>query len=144
MAVIFDSFPHSFVKAIKDKAGVSLNDVLVSALSQAIHEYCKHHKCPILEEYGEKTQGRALIVYAFPNRNDSKDTVIRNGWVPLSLNLGVGITSTNARLKHIFKQTSDLKNSPIAHCQLWRTWFAPGCLPAHSRKQCMMYTPVTI
>mmetsp|Transcript_6708 Transcript_6708/g.10028 ORF Transcript_6708/g.10028 Transcript_6708/m.10028 type:complete len:526 (-) Transcript_6708:272-1849(-) len=119
MVVVFDSFPQSFVKAIKDKAGVSLNDVLVSALSQAIHEYCTHHKCPILEEHGEMLQSRALMVYGFPNRNDSKDTVIRNGWVPLSLNLGVGITSTAARLKHVFKQTSELKNSPIPHCQLW-------------------------
>ena len=71
--VVFEDIPLEFVKVIKDKANASLNDILMTALSQAIHDFCTHHSCPVIRQIGEKTLCRALMIVGFP----SKD--IRNG-----------------------------------------------------------------
>ncbi len=71
--VISEDIPLNFVKDIKNKANVSLNDVLLTAVSQAIHDFCIHHKCPVIQRFGEETTCRGLLMTGFPNKD------IRNG-----------------------------------------------------------------
>ncbi len=72
--ISFEKISLKFVKKLKKKANVSLNDILMAALSQAIHDLCvDHQECPVIREMGEKTLCRALILSGFPSDD------IRNG-----------------------------------------------------------------
>jgi len=76
--IVFDEVSLDLVKQIKKEANVSLNDVLFTALSQAIHDYCQHQKCPVLGERREKTRCRALFMFGFLNKSNNKDDCVRN------------------------------------------------------------------
>ena len=77
--IVFDELSLDLVKQItKKKANFSLNDVLFTALSQAIHDYCQHQKCPVLGERREKTRCRALFMFGFLNKSNNKDDCVRN------------------------------------------------------------------
>jgi len=78
--IIFDAIPLDFVKAIKNKANVSLNDVLLTALSQSIHDFCHHHDCPVIKILGDNARCRAAMTYGFPSEHDDVDKAVHNGW----------------------------------------------------------------
>jgi len=115
--IVFDPIPIDFVKKIKSKAGVSFNDVLLAAWSQAIHEFCIHQGCPVIKQKGRNAYCRALMTFGFPNNTSDPSLVLRNGWTPLPLDLCVGLENIMDRLFHINQKTTKIKNSPFAHVQ---------------------------
>jgi hypothetical protein len=78
--IIFDPIPIDFIKEIKSKANVSLNDVLLAAWSHAIREYCYSQKCPVIKSRGEKALCRATMTYGFPNGSSHPALAMRNLW----------------------------------------------------------------
>lgn len=78
--IIFDQVPMDFVKAIKREAGISFNDVLVVALSQAIHDFCRHSDCAVIKKHGAKARCRAILTFGFPSNHEDLNDIIHNGW----------------------------------------------------------------
>ncbi len=78
--MVFDPVPLDYVKAIKSAAGISLNDVLLSAWSRTVHEYCAIQNCPELKEKGEKLLYRVLMPVGFPNKSEDPVSALRNTW----------------------------------------------------------------
>lgn len=96
---IFDPIPLAYIKAIQKKASasadqnetgkdsnanknrVTFNDVLVTALSQSIHDFCKHQECEGLKKRGKGVRCRAQMTVGFPS-DESVDIndAIHNGW----------------------------------------------------------------
>jgi len=110
--VIFDNIPLAYVKEIKNSASVTVNDILTTALSQAIHHLCKDSDCQVLKKYGRKVRCRSLMTFGFPSdQNADINDAVENTWVVLSLNLGVGISNLRERLQYIKEQTVELKES---------------------------------
>ena len=69
------------MKEIKNNACVTINDILTTALSQAIHHFCKHSDCQVLKNYGRKVRCRSLITFGFPSdQNADINDVVHNTW----------------------------------------------------------------
>ena len=84
--VIFPTVPLDFVKRLKAAAGMTVNDVLMAAVSQAIRDYCEAKGDKILDAKGRDLQCRALVPVGFPRMHDPQDTyhdALRNMWVSL-------------------------------------------------------------
>ena len=85
--VKFETMPLSFIKELKSKAEVSINDIMFAALGGAIRRMNVAQECEITEKKGKKDtsiQCRALMPVAFPRPeedNDDKTKVMRNKWV---------------------------------------------------------------
>jgi NRPS condensation-like uncharacterized protein len=63
--IIFPTLQLDFVKALKNKANVTVNDVLLSIVSGAIRRYCLSRHDPLFSS-SHKLQCRALLPVAFP------------------------------------------------------------------------------
>mmetsp|Transcript_25745 Transcript_25745/g.39912 ORF Transcript_25745/g.39912 Transcript_25745/m.39912 type:complete len:533 (-) Transcript_25745:109-1707(-) len=136
--VVFNTVPLTFIKDIKKASGVTVNDVLFCALSMAIHEYNKLLQCPVQMKRGKKLQCRALMPVAFPR--PAKETgdhsqAMRNKWCFISANMGVGIEDCPEKLMHINKVMKNVKESPVAHCQLKVQETIPPKLPLKLARQ---------
>ena len=120
-AVIFPTVPLDFVKKLKDAANVTVNDLLMTAVSQAIHDYCESQDDVVLSERGSSIQCRALLPVGFPRSleelNDPS-TALRNIWCMVSCDIGVGISNIEERLRHVHSKTTEMKEKPRAFMQL--------------------------
>ena len=118
------------VKKIKSKAGVTLNDVMLSITSGAIGRYCAHMKDPLVNSE-TMLQNRALVPFAFPRSkemtNDQTNGMC-NYWAFLSIPLPIVLGSKNTtsevplsvqRLRTCNSSTKQLKSSPLAYVALW-------------------------
>lgn len=116
--MVFPTLPLDFVKAIKNAAKVSINDVLFTCLSQAIRDYLEEQECPVVKERGANLLCRALIAAVLPRpvRNAATET-LQNKWFLLSSDLGVGVSPDNndilERLQYLHQHLSSLKTSPV-------------------------------
>jgi WS/DGAT C-terminal domain len=116
--VIFPTLPLDFVKAMKNAANVSINDVLFTCLSQAIRDYLDEQDCPVVRKRGADLLCRALIAAVLPRsvQNAATDT-LKNKWFFLSSDLGVGASHDNndilERLAYLHNHLSSLKSSPV-------------------------------
>jgi len=120
-AVMFPTVPLDFIKSLKSAASVTVNDILMTAVSQAIHEYCKSQNDKILSEKGSAIQCRGLLPVGFPRAQDElndKYTAMRNMWCMVSCDMGVGHTDILERLRHIRARTTEMKEKPRAYMQL--------------------------
>lgn len=120
-AVIFPTIPLDFVKQLKTAAKVSVNDILMTAVSQAIHDYCQAQNDPVLAKKGPSIQCRALLPVGFPRSpNELNDpvTAMRNIWCMVSCDLGIGHKDIEDRLAHIHQKTQEMKEKPRAYMQL--------------------------
>ena len=120
-AVIFPTVPLDFIKQLKSAAGVTVNDILMTAVSQAIHDYCKEQNDTVLEGKGSDIQCRALLPVGFPRSQEelnNKYTAFRNLWCMVSCDLGVGYSDIQDRLQHVHTKTSEMKEKPRAYMQL--------------------------
>ena len=77
---MFDPIPLDFIKEVKDTAKVSLNDVLLGALSHAISEYCHSQNCPVIDKKGEKLLFRVLMPVGFPHKITNPADSLKNNW----------------------------------------------------------------
>jgi diacylglycerol O-acyltransferase / wax synthase len=116
--VIFPTVRLDFIKALKNKAGVTVNDIMLSATGGAIRRYC--------EKRGEKLPAdilcRALMPVAFPRPSSEKEnpqTALRNKWAFMSVSTPVKEDSSKDRVVNCSKITTLLKNSPMAYVQFW-------------------------
>lgn len=64
--LIFNTVPLDFIKDLKNASNVTVNDIMFTALSQAIHDYCQENNDGLIEKKGSKVQFRALMPIAFP------------------------------------------------------------------------------
>eukprot|EP00475_Leptophrys_vorax_P021122 TRINITY_DN28870_c0_g1_i1.p1 TRINITY_DN28870_c0_g1~~TRINITY_DN28870_c0_g1_i1.p1 ORF type:complete len:521 (-),score=105.98 TRINITY_DN28870_c0_g1_i1:138-1700(-) len=111
--VICHPIELSLVKEIKQKLGVTVNDVCVSAITGAIRRYCESQNDPALDR--KDLYCRALFPYGFPRPlNPSKlKNALRNLWVVVSMNLPIEFPSSQPveRLKATKKNADRLKAS---------------------------------
>jgi hypothetical protein len=120
-ALIFPTVPLDFVKKLKDAAGVTVNDIIMVAISQAIYDYCILQNDPVLASKGNSVQCRALLPVGFPRSPDElkdKSTALRNIWCMVSCDIGVGYSNIEERLKHIHAKTMEMKEKPRAYMQM--------------------------
>lgn len=128
--VYFPSVRLDVIKAIKNKAGTTLNDVMLAATSGAVQRYCKHFKDPLVDS-PKMLQNRALMPFSFPRTSEvthSCKVGMRNYWaflsVPMPIVLGTdnlkdGTPECLTRLRECNKTTAVLKQSPLAFVTLW-------------------------
>lgn len=113
-AVCFQPVPLHFIKDLKHAAGVSLNDIIYTCLSQAIHDYLDEQHDAVLKAKGKSLLCRALMPMAFPGRDgNDKATLLRNRWCFLSADFGVGIDQIMDRLSFVHKSMTKLKQSML-------------------------------
>lgn len=120
-ALIFPTVPLDFVKKLKDAAGVTVNDIIMVATSQAIHDYCILQNDKLLATKGNSVQCRALLPVGFPRSPDElkdKSTALRNIWCMVSCDIGVGYSDIEERLRHIHAKTMEMKEKPRAYMQM--------------------------
>lgn len=123
-AVILPTVPLEFIKALKNAASVTINDVLMTAVSHAISDYCAHHSCPVLvsERPGKRRiQCRALLPVAFPRPAEhmkDSDTALSNKWCFFSTDIGLDIPDILDRLQFIHAKNLDIKSTPRVLIQL--------------------------
>ena len=120
--LIFPTIPLDFVKRLKAAAGVTVNDLIMTAVSQAIHDYCKSQNDPVLASTpAGRLRCRALLPVGFPRSAESLSdpaTALRNVWSMASCDIGVGIEDVQDRLRYIRSRTQELKAKPRAYMQL--------------------------
>mgnify|MGYP003939555125 CR=1 FL=1 len=139
--VKFESMPLSFIKSLKSEANVSLNDVMFACLGGAIRRLNKAQNCDVTEKKGKKKkpiQCRALMPVAFPRPNDDTDDktkVLRNKWVFISSDFGVGIEDSIERIRYVHGNMNVFKSSPLPVVQLWVQQTIPPKLPVSVAKQ---------
>lgn len=141
--ILFKTVPLDLVKQIKNAAQVSINDVLLCCLSQAIHDYCVHFKCSILSSdsvsKSKKVQFRALLPYALPRsqkENQDKTKCMRNKWVFISADMGLGkFSSVKERLEQIHQNMNALKSSPTPFVQWSVQETIPPRMPLNMARQ---------
>lgn len=120
-AVIFPTIPLYFVKNLKAAAGVTVNDILMTAISQAIHDYCEQQGDEVLETKGSSIQCRGLLPVGFPRSDEDlndKFKSMRNVWCMVSCDMGVGYADIEERLRHVHAKTMEMKEKPRAYMQL--------------------------
>jgi len=78
--VMFHPVPLDFVKILKNELNVSLNDIMLVAISQAIRNYCLHRKCGILKEKGVKVRCRATMSVAVADGSRDRSSILSNKW----------------------------------------------------------------
>lgn len=120
-AVIFPTIPLGFVKELKTAAKCSVNDLLMTAVSQAIHDYCKSQNDAVLKEKGSSIQCRALLPVGFPRSPEDLNNpleALRNIWCMVSCDLGVGYSDIEERLRHVHTKAQEIKEKPRAFMQL--------------------------
>jgi hypothetical protein len=119
--VVFPTVSLAFVKRLKTAANVTVNDILMTAVSQAVHEYCRAESCSVLMGKGASLQSRALLPIALPRSASDLEhpsTALRNKWCLVSANMSIGCVDLVDRLNSIHQTTVHLKGSPIAMVQL--------------------------
>jgi diacylglycerol O-acyltransferase / wax synthase len=113
-AVCFESVPLHFVKDLKNAAGVSINDIIYTCLSQAIHDYLKEQDDPVLKAKGSSLLCRTLMPMALPGRKaDDKTAILGNRWCFLSADFAVGIEGIMDRLSYVHTSMTKLKQSML-------------------------------
>jgi WS/DGAT/MGAT family acyltransferase len=117
--------PHSlkFVKACKDSAKVSVNDVLMGATAGAIRRYCEARGDPLFQaDQVASVILRALVPVTlpkeFPPGQDRYD-VLCNNWCFCSSSLAVGEVSPLTRIKATSQEMGKLKRSMKPIMALW-------------------------
>jgi diacylglycerol O-acyltransferase / wax synthase len=120
-AIFFPTTKLDFLKRVKNKANVTINDVLLAATSGAIRRYCEKRGDPLIGP-GKTSVNRALLPVAFP-RSDKElqnpSIAMRNKWACVSSELPIDKLTCAERLEASSKSMTFLKKSPMAYVQLW-------------------------
>lgn len=116
--VFFPTLKLSFVKAIKEKANGTVNDVMLSLTTGAIRRYCEGRGDPL----PPGLQVRALMPYAFPrsdNEMNDPSRCMRNKWSFLSVPLPMDARTVTDRLEQCHSTMESMKTSVDAIVQLF-------------------------
>ena len=131
-----------FIKDIKNKASVTVNDVLLSACSGMIKRFSLLNNDPAVvnatKAQTSRLRTRALVPVAFPRPKkelQSPATALRNLWSFISVPLVIRENNAKERLMSCAKNTRRLKKSPAAVIQLWLQDKILSLLPAFFTRQ---------
>lgn len=126
---LFPTVPLAYMKLLKntyndhpDHHKITLNDIMMCAISQSIYEYCVAQKDPLIAEKAQALQCRALLPASLPRSKHSLQdpaTAMTNQFCMVSADMSVGYTDIMERLEAIRTTTSFLKTTPRAFLQLW-------------------------
>jgi len=136
--ILFHNVPLEFIKELKNAAEVTVNDIILTALSQAIHDYCVKHDDPVLQKKGKRVRFRALMPVAFPRSDKDKSDpsrAMRNRWFFISSDIGLGWSNVVDRLKYIKRKMDSLKQSPAIFSNLIMQSKIPPLLPLKLARQ---------
>lgn len=116
--VFFPTLKLSFVKAIKEKARGTVNDVMLSLTTGAIRRYCKLQGDPM----SPGLQVRALMPFAFPrsdNEMNDPSRCMRNKWSFLSVPVPMDAITVTDRIEQCHTTMEGIKTSVDAIVQLF-------------------------
>jgi WS/DGAT C-terminal domain/Wax ester synthase-like Acyl-CoA acyltransferase domain len=139
--VIFPTVPLDFIKELKTASNCTVNDILTTAVSQAIHDYCRSQKDPVLDEKGIAIQCRALLPVGFPRSPDElrdSTAAMRNKWCMASCDIALGCGDIMERLATVHANTTEMKEKPRAVMQLMIQNAIPPLLPKSVSRQTVM------
>lgn len=110
-----------FVKRVKvatsstnSNNNISVNDILFTVVSRAIHDYLIEEKDPLLEEKQRALNCRTLLPIALPRPSTSdKSKAMRNFWCFASCDLSVGVADILDRLQTIHHSLQILKTGLV-------------------------------
>jgi hypothetical protein len=119
-------FKLDFIKELKNRAGVTVNDVLLAATSGMIKRFSELNDdtnvINVPKHQISKLRTRALVPVAFPRPKkdlQSPATALRNLWSFISVPLVIRENTPKERLFNCAKNTRRLKKSPSALIQLF-------------------------
>lgn len=129
--VYFPVLSLDFVKQLKNKGNVTVNDVLLACTAGAIRRYCamKHDPLFVANAAGAGAGAvrkkpllcRALMPVAFPRSSkelNNPGKAMRNYFAMISVPLPMDEDSSKGRLESCAETTRQLKSSPLALIQL--------------------------
>jgi hypothetical protein len=128
----------SFMKKIKSSAGVTLNDVVLSATAGMMRRYCAAKGDSSPTSKFMTLQNRALVPVAFPRSSEELSnpiTSLRNKWAFASMAFPVRSNTAVDRLQEAHRMSKRIKNSPIVLMQyIIQTYILPW-LPTFLRQK---------
>jgi WS/DGAT C-terminal domain/Wax ester synthase-like Acyl-CoA acyltransferase domain len=138
--VIFPTISLEFIKQLKSAANCTVNTILMTAISQAIRDYCISQNDPLMVKRA-KVQCRALLPVGFPRSDDemsTTSTALTNKWCMVSCDMSVGFDDVLDRLASIHESTTKLKESSRAMMQLIIQNSIPPLLPRFLARQAVL------
>ena len=129
--IIFPTVKLDFIKSLKNKAHVTVNDVLLSILTGAIKKYCEKRGDTAMKN-NKFFQSRCLMPLSLPRPLEQftdPATALRNYWVMVSVPLPLISSTAQDRLQKCNTVTSKIKKSPTAFVQMYLQNLLPKLLP---------------
>ena len=137
--VLCPPFKLDFIKSIKNAAGVTVNDVLVSAVTGSLRRY--HELMNELSgtkngsELGDNSQMRVLMPVALPRKWEIESEAMRNYWVMISAHLPIASSNVKDRLVESSKTMWNIKNSMMVIVQSFIQNYILANLPQFISRQ---------
>ena len=133
-SIVFPTVRLDFIKSLKNKAEVTVNDVLLSILTGAIKRYCANRGDPSMKgaEASKLLNNRCLMPVSLPRplkQYSDPATALRNFWVMVSVPLPLSPLTARDRLKVCHANTLLVKKSPTAVIQMYLQNLLPKILP---------------
>ncbi len=128
-SVFFPTVKLEFLKKLKNAAGCTLNDILLSATSGAIRKYSEYRGDDLSSK---RIHNRALVPLAFfrPIKDlQSPHRAMSNKFAFLSVDLPMKSRNAADRVKECNVTMNALKTSPVALVQLWVQSYVLSLLP---------------
>jgi diacylglycerol O-acyltransferase / wax synthase len=139
--VILPTTSLEFIKKLKKAGNCTVNTIIMTAISQALHDYCLIQKDVVLVDKGSDVQCRALLPVGFQRSkvelSDPRTTLI-NKWCLISCNIFVGYDDINLRLNSIHEAMTQIKHSSRAYMQLLIQNTIAPLLPRRVARQTVM------
>ena len=133
-SIVFPTVRLDFIKSLKNKAEVTVNDVLLSIMTGAIRRYCANRGDPYMKgvEASKLLNNRCLMPVSLPRPSKQYSdpaTALRNFWVMVSVPLPLSPITAKERLKSCHAITVKVKTSPTAVIQMYLQNLLPKILP---------------
>lgn len=128
--IVFPAIRLEFVKSIKKKAKVTINDILLSVVTGAIRIYCE--KSGDIAMQSKFLENRCTMTVSLPRSSDEladPSRALRNHWVMISVPIPIASGTAKERLCKCNITTSENKKSPTAGIQMWLQQILPKILP---------------
>ena len=132
--VLIPTMRLSFIKKIKDAAKVTINDILMAAMTGTIRKFCQLGK----DDGTKPLQMRALVPVAFPRPvTDLTDSAraMRNKWAFASIPMPLSKSSARERLNACVEASLTIKKSAIVGVQLLVQSYLLPLLPPFLQKK---------
>ena len=138
--VLYPPFKLNFIKSIKNAAGVTVNDVLVSAVTGSLRRYHElmnelSDSSKNTSELGDNPLMRVLMPVALPRKWDVESEFMRNYFVMISVNLPIAPTTVKERLIQCSKTMWEMKNSMMIIVQSFIQNYVLANLPQFVTRQ---------